>query len=148
MLVLAVMLALVAPLLSSSLRARHLEAAGVQMLAVLEYGRDQAISQGVPMDVWLNPANGQYGAYAKPGFPGDPARTKQYTLEPDLHFDSTGATAPSGGQGLTVAEFAPDGTLDPSATPTLRLVDRWHDSVSVTETTDGYGYELQKEVRR
>jgi type II secretory pathway pseudopilin PulG len=145
MVILAIMLALVAPSLSSSLRAHHLEEAGVQLLAVTEYGRDQAISQGVPVDVWVNPANGQYGAYPKPGFPGDPGRSKQYTLEPDLHFDATGSI---GGQVLIAAEFEPDGTLDPSATPKLRIVDRWNGSVSVTETADGYGYEVQKEVRR
>jgi Tfp pilus assembly protein FimT len=142
MAILTVLLALAAPSLSSSLRAHNLEQAGAQLLALTEYGRDEAISQSVPMDVWLNPANGQYGVNPKAGFPGDPARNKQYTLNPDLQFDGTGSTTL--GQVQNLAEFEPDGTLDPSSLPTIRIVDRSKAGVSMIETPDGYGYELQK----
>jgi type II secretory pathway pseudopilin PulG len=162
MVVLAVLLALVAPSLTSSFRGRNLEQAGAQVLAVTEYGRDEAISQGVPMDVWINPANGQFGIAAKAGFPSDPARLKQYTLQPDLRFDaaaspggagtgsptSGGVTAPpvANGQGLTVAEFQADGTLDPSSNPAIRILGNAHNAVAVTETSDGFGYEVGKET--
>jgi prepilin-type N-terminal cleavage/methylation domain-containing protein len=163
MVVLAVLLALVAPSLTSSFRGRNLEQAGVQVLAVTEYGRDEAISEGVPMDVWINPANGRFGIAAKPGFPGDPARLKQYTLPPDLRFDaaaspggaglatasSASITAPpaAAAQGINVAEFQADGTLDPSSNPSIRILGHASSAVAVTETADGYGYELQKETR-
>jgi prepilin-type N-terminal cleavage/methylation domain-containing protein len=146
MAVLTVLLALAAPSLSSSLRGHHLEQAGAQLLALTEYGRDEAISQGVPMDVWLNPENGQYGVTAKAGYPGDPARDKQYTLDGEMHFDAATSGVPAG-HSLNVAEFEPDGTLDPSSNAVMRIVDRSQAGVSITETTDGYGYELQKETR-
>jgi prepilin-type N-terminal cleavage/methylation domain-containing protein len=162
MAVLTVLLALAAPSLSSSLRGHNLEQAGAQVLAITEYGRDEAISQGVPMDVWINPANGQFGVAAKAGFPGDAARLKQYTLQPGMRFDAAAspgaagvATASSGnttappvatGQGLNVAEFQADGTLDPSSNPTIRILGRANSAVAITETSDGYGYELQKET--
>ena len=145
--VLSVLLALVAPSLSTSFRARDLDAAGAQLLALTEYGRDEAISQSVPMDVWLNPQNGQYGVGPKTGFPGDTSRNKQYTLEPELHFDNTG-TAPAGGtHSLTVAEFQADGTLDPSSNVSMHIVNRSRAGIFVTQTADGYGYELRKETR-
>jgi prepilin-type N-terminal cleavage/methylation domain-containing protein len=146
MAVLTVMMAIAAPSLSSSLRAHNLEQAGAQLLALTEYGRDEAISQGIPMDVWLNPANGQYGVNAKAGFPGDATRDKRYTLATDLHFDTTAAAVPSGHQ-LNAAEFEPDGTLDPSSNAVMRIVDRTGAGVSVTQTADGFGYEVRKETR-
>jgi prepilin-type N-terminal cleavage/methylation domain-containing protein len=162
MVVLAVLLALVAPSLTSSFRGRNLEQAGAQVLAVTEYGRDEAISQGVPVDVWINPANGQFGIAVKAGFPGDPARLKHYALQPELRFDAAAspggagtATASNGGiatppvatgQGVTVAEFQADGTLDSSSNPTIRILGNAHSAVALTETSDGYGYELQKET--
>lgn len=146
MAILCVLLALAAPSLSSSMRGHNLEQAGAQLLAVTEYGRNEAISQGIPMNVWVNPANGQYGVTAKPGYPAAPGRDKQYRLEPDLHFDAATSGMPSGNQ-LNAAEFEPDGTLDPSSVQTIRIVATSRSGVSVTETRDGYGYELQKETR-
>ena len=144
--VLSVLLALVAPSLSKSFRARVLDQAAVQLLALIQYGRDEAISQGVPMDVWLNPQNGQYGVAPKTGYPGEATRNKQYRLDPELHFDNT-LSASSTGHSLTVAEFAPDGTLEASSNPSLRIADRSSASIVVTETPDGYGYQIQKETR-
>ncbi len=145
MAVLSVLLALVAPALSSSFRARDLAAAGAQLLALTEYARDEAISQGVPMDVWVNPVNGQYGVMPKPGYPGDAARNKQYSLSAELHFDAANAAAPSS-QSHSAAEFAPDGSLDPSSASILRIVNLKKAAIAVTETRDGYGYELGKEM--
>jgi Tfp pilus assembly protein FimT len=148
MVVLTVLLALVAPTLSSSFRGRNLDQAGAQLLALTEYGRDEAISQGVPMDVWLNPATGQYGVNAKAGYPGDATRDKQYTLDSDLHFDAAGATvAAPAGQLLNLAEFEPDGTLDPSSLASMRIVGHAEASISVAQTPNGYGYELQSGTR-
>jgi Tfp pilus assembly protein FimT len=147
MVVLTVLLALVAPTLSSSFRGRNLDQAGAQLLALTEYGRDEAISQGVPMDVWLNPASGQYGVTAKAGYPGDATRDKQYTLDSDLHFDSAGAAVATAGQQLNLAEFEPDGTLDPSSLPSMRIVGHAQASISVAQTSNGYGYELPSGTR-
>ena len=146
MAVLTVLLALAAPSLTSSFRGHDLDQAGTQLLALTEYARDEAISQGVPMDVWIDAGTGRYGVDVKTGYPGDSTRAKQYTLGPDLHFDSTASAAPAGNL-LNAAEFAPDGSLDPSSIATVRIVDRSKSGISVTETSDGYGYALQKEGR-
>ncbi len=146
MAVLTILLGLAAPSLSSSFRAHHLAQAGAQVLAVTEYGRDEAVSQGVPMVIWLNAATGEYGVNAKPGFPGDATRDKRYSLGSELHFDSAASAAPSGDQ-LNAAEFSPDGTLTPASISAVRIVDDNKASVAVTQTPDGYGYELGKETR-
>lgn len=146
MVVLSVLLALAIPTLSSSMRGHQLEQAGAQLLALTEYARDEAVSQGVPMVVSVNAANGTYRADTKAGYPGDASRAKAYQLGSDLHFDAAAATGSGGGDTVAAAEFAPDGTLAATSVPTLRIIDRWNAAVTVAQTTDGYGYELQKET--
>jgi hypothetical protein len=45
---------------------------------------------------------------------------------------------------VTAAEFAPDGTLDPSGVATVRLADRFNSSATISQTSDGWGYEILK----
>ena len=150
MALLVTLLALAVPSLSRSTRQRNLEQEAARLLALTEYGRDEAAAQGVPVVIWLNPDDGHYGLEVKQGFDADAMRAKEYVLGLNgVRFDPPeGAVAsPVQGHGFNVAEFAPDGVLDPASVATLRLNDAGHASVvSLTQTTDGYGYQINREV--
>ncbi len=165
MALLVVFLGIVVPSVSRSLRQRNLEQEAARLLALTEYGRDEAMGQGVPMDVWIDVDNKSFGVEPKPGYSGTATRTKTFQLNDDMHFDpitggltvkpGTGAgltgvpaappVQPTHG-GITAAEFAPDGTLDPGSVATVRLADRTNSGVSVTLTADGYGYQIVKDT--
>ena len=51
--ILAMMVALVAPALAKSSRARNLEQEALRLVALTEYARDEAVSQGVSMAVYV-----------------------------------------------------------------------------------------------
>ncbi len=162
MALLVVLLGVVVPSVSRSLRQRNLEQEAARLLALTEYGRDEAASQGVPMDVWIDVDGKTFGVEPKPGYVGTTARAKSFRLNDDTHFDpiSAGLTVtPGTGSGvatailaqpthggITAAEFAPDGTLDPGSVATVRLADRTNSGVSVTQTADGYGYQIVKDA--
>ncbi len=150
MALLVTLLALAVPSLSRSLRQRNLEQEAARLLAVTEYGRDEASSQGVPVMVWLDPENGHFGVEVKKGFDVDAVHAKEYVLNgAGLKFDPPegGVASSVQGHGFNVAEFAPDGTLDTASVPALRITDSGHRSaISLSQTTDGYGYQIDKEV--
>lgn len=144
MALLATFLALSAPSLSRSFKARGLEQEATQLLAITEYARDEAISQGVPMTVWITPDTGDYGVSIKENFPGDKSREKSISLNSDFRFDPVDATTDSNGH-IIAAELEPDGTLAPESLAALRIVNRSEEGISVSQTADGLGYEIVKD---
>ena len=165
MALLATLAAVAVPSLSRSMRGHNLDQEADRLLALTDYARDEAASQGIPMIVWIDADGGRCGVDAKPGF--QPAgtenlRAREYALNEDAHFDPVGqgmvapttstapaqtANAPAGGThgGVMVAEFAPDGTLDPASLAGVRIVNRANDALNLTQTTDAYGYEITRD---
>jgi len=145
MAVLAAILDFAAPTLSRSFRGRDLEEEAARFLAVTEYARNETVSLGVPMFVWVEPASGRFGVAAADGYLSDDGRRREYTLNPDIRLELTGG-APS--RGVThVVEFTPDGTPDPLSAESVRLIDRFDSAMTLARTDDGWGYEIVKEQR-
>lgn len=151
MAVLVTILAIVAPSVSRSMRDHNLSQQAARLQALTEYSRDEAASLGVPVVVWVDPDTRRFGVDVKTGYTASTVRTKEYTLPADLSFDPVAGAQASktAGHGFEVAEFAPDGTLDPASAATVRITNPTQRSaVNVAQTTDGYGYEIVKEAAR
>ena len=166
MALLATLAAIAVPSLSRSLRGHNLDAQADRLLALTEYGRDEAVSQGFPMVLWIDADGGRFGVDTKPGYGSgqENTRAREYALGEDAHFEPVGqgmvSTTPAAGTsaqgqtngaapqgthgGVTAAEFEPDGTLDPGSLPGFHLTDRAGESLSVAQTPDAYGYEIVK----
>jgi len=143
MALLCVILSVAAPSLARSFHQRNLTQEALRLLAVTEYARDEATSKGIPMVVWIDVDGGRYGVKPKAGYEDAGARSKDYTLTEGVSFEgSTTAKAVAGES--DAAEFEPDGTLDPSSQTAVRLVDRSNSMVSVSQTKDAWGYEIEK----
>ena len=137
-------LGLSAPALSRSFKGRVVKQEAARVLATTEYAREAAISQGIPMVVWIDVHNGRFGTQPKSGYEGDLSRQKELSLDPTIHFameEDKGAQ-----DGRTIAmEFDPDGTPDPSNISSLQLADQHEESATLALSGDGWGYELAKE---
>jgi type II secretion system protein H len=145
MALLAIVLALSAPSLGRSMRERSLADEATRFLAATEYARDEAVSQGVPTIVWLDPNGRSFGVESKAGFEGNETRAKEFAVHPDITFncDATRKT-----NGVIVAmEFSPDGTPLPTNVEEVRVKDRLQNELALARTKDGWGYEIVKEVR-
>ena len=143
MALLAVVLALSAPSLSRSMRQRNLEAEAARFLAATEYSRNEAVSQGVPMVLWIDAKTRSFGIEAKSGFTGDTARDREFTLHPDVEIEVEKAI----GRNAKVQpiEFAPDGAPATTNVESVALKDRFASVLTVARTTDGWSYEILKE---
>lgn len=142
MVLIAVMAALSVPALARSMRSRGLASEGDRLLALTEYARDEARSQGVPMTVWIDGPGGRYGVEPKEGFSGSADRNRTFTLAPEIQFARL--DAPTSGGSVRAAEFEPDGTMDPASLDRIRLNDKAGNAVELARTADRWGYEVAK----
>jgi len=146
MVVLAIVAGLSMPLLSGSIRQRHLKDEAARFLALTEYARDEAVSQGVPMSVWIDSATSHFGVEPKAGFDGAPGRNRDFAMNPDIHFEIDKAANASGGS-LMPVEFATDGSPATTSVETVRLADRFNSAITIARTKDGWSYEILKEAK-
>lgn len=143
MALLALVTAFAVPSLSRSMRQRNINDEAARLLALTEYARSEAVSQGVPMSVWLDPKGQRFGVEPKTGFEGDVARDKEFSLNPDIHFEVELAATRDGV--ADAVEFSPDGAPASSSIGTIKLVDRFDATVTLSRTADKWGYEIAKE---
>ena len=145
MALLVIVMAVSAPSLARSMRQRHLSDEAARFVALTEYSRNEAVSQGVPMTVWIDPAGGRCGVEAKVGFTGSEARAREFKVGADIQFELENAVASRGV--VDVVEFGPEGAPSPGSIDTLRVVDRFDSAIAIAKTSDGWSYEVVKETR-
>lgn len=120
MALLAIVIALGAPRLARFFHGQTVAAEGQRLLALTRYGQSRAVSEGLPMILWMNPANGTYGLRVQDGFsaagttaPVGTGKDVSYKLGDGLHFQfQQGVALPK--QGASIL-FAPDGSIDESS---------------------------------
>jgi type II secretion system protein H len=147
MVILALMAALAAPVLSHSIRQRNLDHEASRFYALVEYGRDEARSQGVPMILWVDPQAAHYGLEPQAGYPGSDERNRDYEINPDVQLTLTNAAGGQAGRVNAVTLLA-DGSLDPSSAESVKLTDRFNNTLTLARTRDNWGYEIVKEAAR
>jgi len=121
---LAMAVAVAAPALSRFFSGRTLDNEARRLLALTRYAQSRAVSEGMPILLWLRPEAGQYGLRAETAFAEDDPRAVEYTLDDSLRFE----VAPPGLEGespwklaaLTTGSqqfirFTPDGFVDPNS---------------------------------
>ena len=145
MALLALVMAFAAPSLSRSLRYRHLGEEATRFIALTEYARDEAVSQGVPMVVWIDPEARRFGLAPKAGFTGSETRVREFQVNPDIRLELEDAVTISGL--VQAAEFAADGSPALTNLALMRLIDRFESVVTIARTRDGWGYEILKETK-
>lgn len=136
---------LAAPMLSRSLRDRNINEEAERFIMLTEYGRGEAVSQGVPMVVWVDQSGQRCGVEPKEGFEGDDSRRREFELNPDV-FIKADKLVMSGGVGHA-AEFEPYGAPTTSSVEALTFEDRFDTVVNITRTSDRWAYEIVKEAR-
>jgi len=145
MAVLTTILAIVVPSLYRSFQQRHLGQEADRLLSLTEYARDEAISQGVPMVVWIDSEQGDFGLDAATNYTASEVSKKQYSLSDDIHFDAVKSSQSTKDGHAILVQFAPDGSPDPSGIDSVRIVDRSDSSMVLERTDDGWSYEIVKE---
>jgi type II secretion system protein H len=111
MAILIVVLSMSGASLTSFFKGRSLEAEGKRLLALTRYAQNRAVSEGLPMTVWINEREKKFGLGTAPGFVEVDEAAQEFTLGRDLEIEVGGslAVAPRRSASEVVLNFSPDG---------------------------------------
>jgi prepilin-type N-terminal cleavage/methylation domain-containing protein len=165
MAILTMAVSVTAPALANFFRGRSLDSEARRLLALTRSGQNRAISEGIPMDLWVDVQEGAVGLDAEPSFEKEDARAVDFKLDTGIHIEvskpetaratsttlssrqlaSTASVAP---QHLTHAalptiRFLPDGTVSENSPSKLRLIARDGSSLWVALSRDKLNYEIR-----
>ena len=128
---LVIITSLAAPAMSRFIRGRALDSESLRLFALMHAAQSRAVSEGMPMMLWVDAKNGAYGVQEEAtGKNGRNAKAGDPKAE-DLTVDSTlqiavlniGMGAPTTFNNLPAIRFLPDGTVDENSPQTVQLGD-------------------------
>lgn len=156
MLVMAMLLIVVAvafPSLKNFFRGRNLDAEAHRLLALTRYGQSRAVSEGVPMVLWIDAENGRYGLQTQTGYADTDAKAVQFTIDDQLTLEVsanrigpatrsgvwTQTTAPGTGP---LIRFLPDGSIGESSPENIFISQDVSSVILVRQATNRLRYEI------
>src|SRR3954463_3686648 len=89
MVLLLIIASMVAPRMSSFFRGRALSQEARRMLSLIHYGQTRAVSEGVPVLLWVDTRNSSYGLEVQSGHVGSDDRLAVFTAEPTLSLETS-----------------------------------------------------------
>ncbi len=165
MTIMVVAIGVVAPSLGNFFRGRTLDSEARRLLALTHGGRSRAVSEGIPMRLWVNGPERSYGLDEQPGWDQTDPKAVQFSLDQDLNIEVMSGTTsntifqpnPVGPanalavqtqesptrRGLPEIRFLPDGTIAEGSPRALRLWDRDNNSVWLAQATNHLSYEIR-----
>lgn len=131
----------VLPRLSGFFRGRDLTQEGERFIAVTRKAQDQAISEGVPMTLWIHPREKVYGVREATGYDTLSYTNRLYRLRNDLVFDFDGTASLVGG--FYSIHFLPDGAIDQGSISNVFIERPDQERLWISRSTNGFHYEVR-----
>jgi type II secretion system protein H len=153
---LAVISSLVIPQMKGFFHGRKLEYEAQRFLALTRYAQSRAISEGVPMILWLNSQERTYGLEAQNGYGLNETNQQQVAIDESVQMQVDTLRGPmtqsniwtqvkSGIIGRPEIRFLPDGTISESSPNQITLRQSKVDALFITETTNHLRYEIHQQ---
>jgi len=141
--------------MGSFFRGRVLNFEARRMLSLTHYAQSRAVSEGVPVILWINPANSTYGLTVQSSFNDTEGDTHAvtYTTDPSLTLETpVGVVAPVSEQddeklgitdGLAFIRFTPDGFFDDSSVTKITIHQGIEGALELVPNVNRLGYEIR-----
>lgn len=144
----ATVCALAAPSLSHFFRGRTQDSEVRRFLALTHYGQSRAVSEGVPMLLWIDPVAGSYGLEQETGYvDGADTNAVEYDIGKDLKIDvvrAVGVTQPAHtGRNQPAIRFMPDGGVEKGSVTGVTLQESGGTPVLIGKSANGLTYEVK-----
>jgi prepilin-type N-terminal cleavage/methylation domain-containing protein len=165
MAILTMAVAVTAPVLSNFFRGRSLDSEARRLLALTHGGQTRAVSEGVPMDLWIDANEGKFGLDAEPSYETIDSKAVEFNIDSALRIEAIkqASTLPSNlglrslqpqavasvppakltHPGLQTIRFLPDGTIAETSPQKLCLTARDGSSLWLSQTRDRLSYEIR-----
>lgn len=156
MALLAIVLAISAPSLSRFFKGRGLESEARRFLALTRHAQSRAVSEGVPMVLWLETRQRLYGLNADKTFVEDDPKAEQFnvdeTLEVEVRLSSEALAASQASpfrnekqatSGLYTLRFTPDGFVSTSSPEAVGFRQKDNGQLWIAQSRNRLNYEIQ-----
>ncbi len=165
MALLTIVISLTAPSLSRFFRGRTLDSEARRLLALTRSGQSRAVSEGMPMDLWVDAAQGAFGLEAEPSFDTSDPKAMEFTVDTGLRIEvvnkmvrapvnntmnrslrATIASTPRvmlAHASLPTIRFLADGSIGENSPQMLRLTSTDGGSLWLAQSQDGLSYEIR-----
>jgi type II secretory pathway pseudopilin PulG len=166
MAILTMAVSVTAPTLANFFRGRTLDSEARRLLALTRGGQDRAISEGIPIDLWVNAAEGTVGLDAEPSFETQDPKAMEFTLDPGIQIEAIKQLALASATNFTrmqqqpstasvprvnlthpllpTIRFLPDGSVSETSPQKIRLTGRDGISLWVALAQDRLSYEIRR----
>lgn len=144
MALLVVSACMIAPQMSNFVRGRALDAEAQRMLALTHAGESRAVSEGMPMVLWLDAKQNTCGLEEETAPKGGDPKAEDLTINENVQVAPVAASgaAETTFNHLPAIRFLPDGTVDENSPQTLQFTEG-NDTLWLTELKSRTGYEIK-----
>ena len=167
MTILTIAVSVTAPALANFFRGRTLDSEARRLLSLTRQGQSRAVSEGIPVELWIDSKQGKFGLEAEPSYePTDP-KAIEFTVDTEVKLDtaldvtaqpltSNMRTPLSTGNpsiqpqilsrhpDLPRIRFLPDGTIAESSPRKLVITGRDGFTIFLQQSQNGLQYELAR----
>src|SRR5579872_1732797 len=150
-----IVLGIVFPSLKGFFQGRVLDNEASRFLSLTRFAQSRAISEGLPIDVWINTKQGSYGLEAEAGYTETQSGAKSYGVSPEVQVTvslppSITSTTRSNywtqstkrAQTVPTIRFQPAGFVDETSPQTV-IFHQGDSVIRVVETPTHLRYEIQ-----
>jgi type II secretion system protein H len=159
MALLVIVIAVAAPSLSRFMRGRTLDSEARRFVSLTRYGQSRAVSEGVPVVLWINTRQGSYGLRQEAGYAEQDAKAVDFLLGKDLRLEVAGLPAQLGplaqaratrqtDPNTPMLRFPPDGFIDETSPQSVVLRDQRGESIWITQSRNRLNYEIHTNMFR
>jgi type II secretion system protein H len=141
---LVIITSIAVPSMSRFIRGRALDSESERLMALTHMAQSRAVSEGMPMMLWINAPQGEYGLSAETsGKNGDP-QAEDMTLDGTLTMAvmNAGPGRQTAFKNLPAIRFLPDGTIDENSPQIVQLMDADGFGRRLIELPTRTGYEI------
>ncbi len=164
MTILTIVVSITAPALANFFRGRTLDSEARRLLALARQGQSRAASEGIPMELWVDAAQGTFGLEAEPSYEDSDAKAVELTVDSDIRIEvingnapttaSSSGTATSSGAANAAPVFShhpnlpkirllPDGSIGEASPQALSLTGRDGTSIYLAQSRNRLNYEIR-----
>lgn len=155
MAMLVTVIAVTFPTLQRFFRGRTLESEARRFLTLTRYAESRAVGEGIPMVLWIDPAQRTYGLEAQAGFLEKDDKAVSYDLDERVEMEVDSRTAnratlrleqqrrrPIRVGAANEITFLPDGSIDIMSVEAVRFIDADDAELWVRKARSGLAFEV------
>jgi type II secretion system protein H len=144
MAMLVIVIAVAAPSLSNFFRGRGVDSEARRFLSLTRYGQSRAVSEGVPMVLWVDAEGGAYGLTQESGYTDNDEKAIDVTVDEHVRLDvPDGFRYLQNGRNLAAIHFSPDGGISTTSFSSISMQEGDNPPVWIVQSANELNYEIE-----